>query len=85
MERQIQARKPRFRPGCSSEYQDLVGELLQIDPKRRLPLIKVFDHAWVRLFQAKYNLRKEPPEVRSRKAPEPMLQSKKQSEYVRGK
>ena len=60
MERQIQAARLRFKPGASPELQDLVNKLLQMDPRRRLPLVQVFDHPWVRHFQRKYGLQREP-------------------------
>lgn len=48
----------RFKPGLSSEYRDLVNSILKYDTAERLPLIKVFDHPWVRNFEKKYNLSK---------------------------
>lgn len=48
----------RFKPGLSSEYKDLVHAILKYDTTERLPLIKVFDHPWVRNFEKKYNLSK---------------------------
>lgn len=48
----------RFKPGLSSEYRDLVNSILKYDTTERLPLIKVFDHPWVRNFEKKYNLSK---------------------------
>ena len=38
----------RFKPGLSKEYKDLVNKLLDYDMTQRLPLIKVFDHPWVK-------------------------------------
>ena len=38
----------RFKPGLSKEYKDLVNNLLVYDMTQRLPLIKVFDHPWVK-------------------------------------
>lgn len=41
----------RFNHDTSPHYRDLVSALLQPDTTHRLPLIKVFDHPWVRSFQ----------------------------------
>lgn len=46
----------RFKIGVSKEYKDLVNKLLTYEMSQRLPLIKVFDHEWVRIFEKKYNL-----------------------------
>lgn len=51
----------RFKPGLSNEYKDLVNKILVYEPNDRLPLIKVFDHPWVKNFEKKYNLCKQPP------------------------
>lgn len=48
----------RFKPGLSNEYKDLVNSILKFDTTERLPLIKVFDHPWVKNFEKKYNLTK---------------------------
>ena len=48
----------RYKPGLSAEYKDLVNSILKYDTTERLPLIKVFDHPWVRNFEKKYNLSK---------------------------
>lgn len=50
----------RFKPGVSEEYKDLVLALLRETQSDRLPLIKVFDHEWVKSFEKKYNLSKVP-------------------------
>ena len=50
--------QPKFNSTCTKEYQDLVTKLLQKDPAQRIPLIKVFDHPWVKHFEEKYNLKK---------------------------
>ena len=50
----------KFKPGLTSEYKDLVESLLKFTPADRIPLIKVFDHPWVKNFEKKYNLSKEP-------------------------
>ena len=47
-----------FKPGLSEEYKDLVNSILKYDTSERLPLIKVFDHPWVKNFEKKYNLSK---------------------------
>ena len=48
----------RFKPGLSNEYKDLVNKILVYETTERLPLIKVFDHPWVKNFEKKYNLSK---------------------------
>ena len=48
----------RFKPGLSAEYKDLVHAILKPKPQERIPLIKVFDHPWIRNFEKKYNLKK---------------------------
>jgi hypothetical protein len=50
----------RFKPGLSNEYKDLVNKILVYETTERLPLIKVFDHPWVKNFEKKYNLSKQP-------------------------
>lgn len=50
----------RFKIGVSKEYKDLVNKLLVYEMSQRLPLIKVFDHPWVKQFEQKYNLSKKP-------------------------
>jgi hypothetical protein len=50
----------RFKPGLSEEYKDLVNAILKYECGERIPLIKVFDHPWVRNFEKKYNLTKGP-------------------------
>ena len=50
----------RFKPGLSNEYKDLVNKILVYECNDRLPLIKVFDHPWVKNFEKKYNLSKQP-------------------------
>ena len=56
----IIARKIKYSPKCTPEYIDLVDKILQSDPAKRIPLIKVFDHPWVKFFEGKYNLKKQP-------------------------
>ena len=51
----------RFKPGLSEEYKSLVNDILKYECNERLPLIKVFDHPWVKNFEKKYNLAKVPP------------------------
>jgi len=48
----------RFKPGLTDEFKDLVTKILKFDTSERIPLIKVFDHPWVRNFEKKYNLSK---------------------------
>jgi len=50
----------RFKPGLSDEYKDLVNLILKYECAERIPLIKVFDHPWVKNFEKKYNLSKAP-------------------------
>ena len=50
----------RFKPGLSNEYKDLVNKILVYETNERIPLIKVFDHPWVKNFEKKYNLQKQP-------------------------
>ena len=53
----------RFKPGLSDDYIDLVNSILKYESADRLPLIKVFDHPWVKNFEKKYNLSKPVPVV----------------------
>ena len=41
----------RFKPGLSDEYKNLVNAILKYETAERIPLIKVFDHPWVRNFE----------------------------------
>ena len=50
----------KFKPGLSDEYKDLVNSILKYETNERIPLIKVFDHPWVKNFERKYNLCKTP-------------------------
>ena len=43
----------RFKPGLSDDYKDLVNSILKYEAADRLPLIKVFDHPWVKNFEKK--------------------------------
>lgn len=59
----------------SNEYKDLVNKILVYETTERLPLIKVFDHPWVKNFEKKYNLSKNPPPKKEKKIskdPKPM-------------
>ena len=58
----------RFKPGLSEEYKDLVNSILKYEPTERIPLIKVFDHPWVRNFEKKYGLSKAPPPKKDKEA-----------------
>lgn len=58
----------RFKPGLSAEYKDLVNQILKYETTERLPLIKVFDHPWVKNFEKKYNLNKTVPAKKDNKA-----------------
>ena len=49
----------RFKPGLSKEYKDLVNKILVYETTKRLPLIKVFYHPWVKNFKKKFNLLKQ--------------------------
>lgn len=51
----------RFKPGVTDDYKDLVNKILKYEPSERIPLIKVFDHPWVKHFEKKYNLSKGGP------------------------
>ena len=42
----------KFKQNLSEQYKDLVKRLLNRDPKKRIPLIKVFMHPWVRHIAA---------------------------------
>ncbi|CDW86401.1 protein kinase domain containing protein [Stylonychia lemnae] len=57
---QIKARKIKWKSSCSKDYKDLVEKLLQNDPNKRIPIIKIFDHPWIRHFEVKFNLKKQP-------------------------
>ena len=46
----------KFKSGLSSEYKNLVNAILQQETSERIPLIKVFDHPWVRKFEKQFNL-----------------------------
>ena len=48
----------KYSSGLSAEYKDLVNSILKYEPSERIPLIKVFDHPWVKNFEKKYNLSK---------------------------
>lgn len=61
----------RFKPGLSNEYKDLVTAILKHKTTDRIPLIKVFDHPWVKNFEKKYNLTKVPPPAPVPKGPSP--------------
>ena len=58
----------RYKPGVSEEYKDLVNSILKYEPAERIPLIKVFDHPWVRNFEKKYGLAKAPPSKKDKEA-----------------
>lgn len=60
----------RFKPGLSNEYKDLVNKILVYETTERLPLIKVFDHPWVKNFEKKYNLSKQPTKSTKKKQKE---------------
>jgi serine/threonine protein kinase len=62
----------RFKPGLSNEYKDLVNKILVYETTERLPLIKVFDHPWVKNFEKKYNLSKHPLPKKEKKMPKEM-------------
>jgi len=68
----------RFKPGVSEDYKDLVTSILKYEPTERLPLIKVFDHKWVRNFEKKYNLSKPAPVV----AAKPVVKEPKEPKQV---
>lgn len=72
----------RFKPGLSDEYKDLVNAILKYEPTDRLPLIKVFDHPWIKNFERKYNLSKVPPPVpkKDKDAEKKKLAAKKAAE-----
>ena len=57
----------RFKPGLSNEYKDLVNKILVYETSERIPLIKVFDHPWVKNFEKKYNLSKQPTPKKQKK------------------
>ena len=61
----------RFKPGLSNEYKDLVNKILVYETSERLPLIKVFDHPWVKNFEKKYNLSKQPTPKKDKKSKNP--------------
>ena len=48
----------KYKPALSDEYKDLVNSILKYEPTERIPLIKIFDHPWVKNFEKKYNLSK---------------------------
>mmetsp|Transcript_27947 Transcript_27947/g.42245 ORF Transcript_27947/g.42245 Transcript_27947/m.42245 type:complete len:156 (+) Transcript_27947:1085-1552(+) len=54
----IMAGNIRFKPGVTADYKDLVLAILKANPTERIPLVKVFDHPWIRNFEKKYNLKK---------------------------
>jgi len=41
----------KFKHGASEPYKDLVIKLLQYKEEDRIPMIKIFDHPWVRSYQ----------------------------------
>lgn len=42
-----QRMKIKFKQGLTSEYEDLVRELLKPVPDQRMALIKIFSHPWI--------------------------------------
>lgn len=42
----------------------MVNSILKYETSDRIPLIKVFDHPWVKNFEKKYNLCKTPAPVK---------------------
>jgi serine/threonine protein kinase len=68
----------RFKPGLSNEYKDLVNSILKYETTERLPLIKVFDHPWVKNFEKKYNLNKVVPPVKNKQDPKEIEKKKAQ-------
>lgn len=50
IQQKILKRCIRYSPACGVEYIDLVERLLQLEPSERIPLIRVFDHPWVRKY-----------------------------------
>ena len=70
----------RFKPGVSNEYKDLVNSILKYETTERLPLIKVFDHPWVKNFEKKYNLSKVPAAVSTPKKDKEAEKIKKMAE-----
>lgn len=49
----------KFKPGLSDQYKDLVKRLLQRNPEKRIALIKVFVHPWVKKIAAVENIQDE--------------------------
>ena len=68
----------RYKPGLSNEYKDLVNKILVYETNERLPLIKVFDHPWVKNFEKKYNLSKQPPPKPPKMQAQPPVKQEKQ-------
>jgi serine/threonine protein kinase len=73
----------RFKPGLSNEYKDLVNAILKYETTERLPLIKVFDHPWVKNFEKKYNLNKVVPPPKNK--PDPEIEKKKAQKAAEAK
>jgi hypothetical protein len=61
----------------SKEYKDLVNKILVYETDERLPLIKVFDHPWVKNFEKKYNLSKQPSPKKEKVSKEQKKQENK--------
>lgn len=59
----------RFKSGVSQAYKDLVLSLLMYEPTRRIPLIMVFNHQWIKNFQERYDIRKDPKKTPQPQAP----------------
>lgn len=58
--------KIRFKQGLPDDTRNLILCLLQRDANDRIPLIQVFNHAWIKRMELKYNLSKGPADRESK-------------------
>lgn len=61
--------KIRFKQGLPDDTRNLILCLLQRDANDRIPLIQVFNHAWIKRMEIKYNLSKAPSIRESKEIP----------------
>ena len=58
--------KIRFKQGLPEDTRNLILWLLQREANDRIPLIQVFNHAWIKRMEIKYNLGKAAPSIDSK-------------------
>ena len=57
----IQQCKYKCRRLVSTQAKDLIAQILQVDPKKRIKLVDIFNHPWVHKFREKYGIESETP------------------------